>query len=168
MTENDVQPQGGTKFDQGKLPMDLLDPEWLEGVAQILQFGAQKYAAHNWRQGISYSRLYAATQRHLTAFAKGWETDGETGLSHLLHASCCLMFLYSMQQHRRDLNDMYWADTDCPERLEDAFSRLADHYREAFETAKQAEEQNTASGKALTTEDVRKASEYLLGKIFRG
>lgn len=98
------------KFDNGKLPMDLLDPEWMEGVAQVLQFGAQKYAAHNWRKGMEWSRLYAAIQRHLNAFAKGWEYDDETGLSHLLHASCGLMFLYEMQRYRRDLNDMYWAD----------------------------------------------------------
>ncbi len=98
------------KFDNGKLPMDLLDPEWMEGVAQVLQFGAQKYAAHNWRKGMDWSRLYAAIQRHLNAFAKGWEYDDETGLSHLLHASCGLMFLYEMQRYRRDLNDMYWAD----------------------------------------------------------
>ena len=98
------------KFDDGKLPMDLLDPEWMEGVARVLQFGAQKYAAHNWRKGVEWSRLYAAIQRHLNAFAKGWEYDDETGLSHLLHASCGLMFLYEMQRYRRDLNDMYWAD----------------------------------------------------------
>ena len=98
------------KFDNGKLPMDLLDPEWMEGVAQVLQFGAQKYAAHNWRKGMEWGRLYAAIQRHLNAFAKGWEYDDETGLSHLLHASCGLMFLYEMQRYRRDLNDMHWAD----------------------------------------------------------
>ena len=98
------------KFDNWKLPMDLLDPEWMEGVAQVLQFGAQKYAAHNWRKGMEWSRLYAAIQRHLNAFAKGWEYDDETGLSHLLHASCGLMFLYEMQRYRRDLNDMYWVD----------------------------------------------------------
>ena len=98
------------KFDDGKVPMDLLDPDWLEGTARVLQFGAGKYDKHNWRKGVEWSRLYAAAQRHLNAFARGWETDDETGLSHLLHASCCLMFLYEMQQNRRDLNDMYWAD----------------------------------------------------------
>ena len=105
------------KFDNGKLPMDLLDPEWMEGVAQVLQFGAQKYAAHNWRKGMEWSRLYAAIQRHLNAFAKGWEYDDETGLSHLLHASCGLMFLYEMQRYRRDLNDMYWADPETSRTL---------------------------------------------------
>lgn len=154
MTDNDIQTQGGIKFDQDKLPMDLLDPEWLEGVAQILQFGAQKYAAHNWRQGISYSRLYAAAQRHLNAFAKGWETDDETGLSHLLHASCCLMFLYSMQQHRRDLNDMYWADKgENPHPTKEAaFSVSVGEYQNL-----RAKHQRPDPVTALTAEDVLEA-----------
>lgn len=108
------------KFDAGKLPMDLLDPEWLEGVASVLRFGAEKYDAHNWRNGMSFSRLYAATQRHLMQFAKGWETDGESGESHLLHASCCLMMLYHMQQYQRHQNDMYWADAANDDDIEPA------------------------------------------------
>ncbi len=45
-------PPAGTKFDGGKPRMDLLDPLWLAEVARVLGFGAQKYAAHNWRGGI--------------------------------------------------------------------------------------------------------------------
>ena len=50
--------------------------------------------------------------------------DSETGLSHLLHASCCLMFLHSMQKHRRDLNDLFWAnaDTSIPEAAQEGES----------------------------------------------
>ena len=102
--------QTAQKADQNKLPMDLLDPEWLEGVAAVLQFGAEKYDAHNWRNGLEYSRLYAAAQRHLNQFAKGHEYDEESSEHHLLHASCCLMFLYHMTQYRPDLNNMYWAN----------------------------------------------------------
>lgn len=99
------------KFDQNKPRMDLLDPQWLEGVARILTFGAEKYAAHNWRQGIEYSRLLAATQRHLNEFAQGFVKDPESGESHLLHAACNLMMLYNMVVTRPELNDLYWADT---------------------------------------------------------
>lgn len=98
------------KFDQGKLPLDLVDPEFVEGVAAVLQFGAQKYAAHNWRKGMDWSRLMAATQRHLAEFAKGFEYDLESGESHLMHAACCLMFLHHMHRYRPDLNDLWWAD----------------------------------------------------------
>jgi hypothetical protein len=83
----------GTKYDEGKVPLDLLSPPVLIGTAQVLQFGAEKYDAYNWAKGISYSRVFSAMLRHLFAFWGGEAYDPETGLHHLLHANCCLMFL---------------------------------------------------------------------------
>jgi hypothetical protein len=97
----------GMKFDQGKPLMGLLSPRWLVGVAQVLTFGAKKYAAHNWAQGISYSRLYDAIQRHLNAFWDHEENDPESGISHLLHASCGMMFLYMMTIIHPELDDRH-------------------------------------------------------------
>lgn len=98
---------GGTKHDQEKPRMDLLDPEFLEGVASVLTFGAKKYSANNWRSGISYSRLIAAAYRHLGAIQKGEDTDGESSLPHVYHLACCIQFLSWMMQHRPDLDDRY-------------------------------------------------------------
>ena len=98
---------GGTKHDGGKPRMDLLDRVWLEEVAKVLGFGAQKYAAHNWRQGIAQSRLIAAAMRHLMAHNDGEDTDPESGLPHLAHASCCLMFATNMMRTRPDLDDRH-------------------------------------------------------------
>ena len=39
------------KFDTDKPMMDLVRPEFVQGVAYVLTFGAQKYAAHNWTKG---------------------------------------------------------------------------------------------------------------------
>jgi len=97
----------GAKFDTEKPRMDLLDADFLEGVASVLTFGANKYAAHNWRGGIAVSRLIAATYRHLGAINRGEEIDPESGLSHVYHASCCLMFLASMLKNRPDLDDRW-------------------------------------------------------------
>lgn len=99
--------QGGTKHDGGKPPLSLLDRTWLDGTAMVLAFGAKKYAAHNWRAGIAFSRLSDAALRHLTAFIDGEDTDPESGLPHLYHASCCLMFLSNMSETRPDLDDRY-------------------------------------------------------------
>jgi len=76
----------GTKYDEGKLRMDLIPYEAVEGMAQVLGFGAEKYDEHNWRKGIKHSRLYAATLRHLTAYWKGETIDPESGFNHLKHA----------------------------------------------------------------------------------
>lgn len=85
----------GKKFDQGKPRVDLLPPDALLAVAQVLTFGAEKYGARNWEKGIAYGRLFAAAQRHLLAWQGGEENDPETGLPHLSHAACCVMMLLS-------------------------------------------------------------------------
>lgn len=64
-------------------------------VSKVLAFGATKYAPRNWEKGIHYSRVVAAALRHGLAYFSGEETDPETGLTHLAHYGCCLMFLAS-------------------------------------------------------------------------
>ena len=98
---------GGTKYDAGKPRMDLLDPYAIEQLAHVLTFGAQKYAAHNWRAGIHVSRLTAAALRHLMALMRGEDTDPETGLSHAAHAMCCCMFLIWTMENKPELDDRW-------------------------------------------------------------
>ncbi len=83
----------GTKHDTGKPPMDLIPWEAMTGVAQVLDFGRVKYAAHNWRGGFEWGRLAAAALRHIFKWLAGEDKDPESGLSHIDHALCCLMFL---------------------------------------------------------------------------
>lgn len=85
----------GLKFDAGKPGLELLPFESLVEIAKVLDFGAKKYAAHNWRKGMGWGRLIGALLRHTFAFARGENNDPETGLSHLAHAGCCLLFLLS-------------------------------------------------------------------------
>lgn len=97
------------KNDSGKLPLDLLDADALEGIAAVLQFGAKKYAPHNWRKGFTWSRLLAALLRHTFAIMKGELIDKESGLPHIDHVGCCWMFLSNHMKKRRDLNDLWWS-----------------------------------------------------------
>lgn len=101
---------GATKHDQERTQLDLLSVTWLFGVGAVLTFGAKKYAAHNWRKGMAYSRLISASLRHILAFASGEDLDPETGLSHLYHASCCLMFLSELSITHPQCDDRYKAD----------------------------------------------------------
>lgn len=90
----------GRKDDQGKPRYDLLAPEFLEGTASILAFGADKYGERNWEKGMVWSRPFAALMRHMWAWWRGEGIDAETGKSHLLHASCCLMFLIAYENRK--------------------------------------------------------------------
>lgn len=97
----------GVKYDEGKPAMELLSSSFIEGVARVLSFGAKKYSAHNWRKGIHQSRLIGAALRHLFAYLRGEDNDPETGLSHLLHAGCCIMFAFELKDTHPELDDRY-------------------------------------------------------------
>lgn len=98
---------GALKFDQDKLPLHLLSTEAMNQTAAVLAFGAVKYAEHNWRKGFAWSRPLAAAMRHITAFNNGEDKDPESGLSHLAHAACCIMFLLEFEKTHKHLDDRY-------------------------------------------------------------
>lgn len=76
---------------------DLVPWEAIEEIAEVLTYGAAKYEAHNWARGARWGRYYAGLCRHIFAWWSGQDRDPETGLSHLAHAGCCLVFLLSYQ-----------------------------------------------------------------------
>lgn len=82
------------KYDGGKVMWDLLQWRALEEIAKVLTFGAQRYGAYSWKnvEGAR-SRYYAALLRHITAWFRGEEIDPDSGLHHLAHAGCNLLFL---------------------------------------------------------------------------
>jgi len=82
----------GTKHDQGKPDLTLLDRIAMEEVARVLMKGAEKYGRLNWQKGIDKERLLAAALRHIMASNDGELKDPEFGTSHLAHAICGLMF----------------------------------------------------------------------------
>lgn len=95
------------KLDEGKNRLDLLPIYPLEEVGRVLTFGAKKYAPSAWRAGMDWSRLYGAAFRHLFAWWRGEENDKETGLSHLAHALCCIMFLLEYTKTKKGTDDRH-------------------------------------------------------------
>jgi hypothetical protein len=95
----------GVKFDDDKTPYELLPPELLHGVAQVLKFGAIKYSARNWELGMAWSRPFGALMRHMWAWWRGEDVDPETGMSHLWHAGCCIAFLMAYEERSIGADD---------------------------------------------------------------
>lgn len=73
--------------------MHLLPPKAINEVAKVLTFGAQKYDEENWRKLDNLqSRYTSGALRHIFAHIDSETLDTESGLSHLAHAICCLLF----------------------------------------------------------------------------
>lgn len=90
----------GVKFDEGKPRFDLLPPDALNEVARVYTFGAAKYADRNWEKGMDWGRVYAAQQRHMSAFWGGEMHDPETGMLHTAHATFGTLVLTAYQLRR--------------------------------------------------------------------
>jgi hypothetical protein len=104
---SDPEQNKAVKADDGKNPLDLLPTKALESVGLVLEHGAKKYAAHNWRKGMKWSRLISALLRHVFAFMRGENTDPESGLPHMAHAGCCVLFLLDYQLTSVGEDDRY-------------------------------------------------------------
>lgn len=90
----------GVKHDQDKVRLDLLPPELMLAVGDILTSGAKKYGAYNWSKGMDWSRCYGAMLRHLLAWWGGESMDKESGRSHLWHVATNAAFLISYEQRK--------------------------------------------------------------------
>lgn len=92
----------GIKLDSGKVRIDLLTvsmPNAVLAVSKVLTFGAKKYSDDNWKNVPDANRRYAAAlDRHMNAFHRGEKHDPETGLSHLAHAACCVLFMLELEE----------------------------------------------------------------------
>lgn len=95
------------KHDDGKPILALLPGEALTEIAKVLTYGASKYEAHNWRGGFVWSRVTSALLRHVFAWLRGEDKDPETGLSHLAHAGCNILFLLTFEVTKTGTDDRY-------------------------------------------------------------
>ena len=97
---------GGTKFDDGKTQMGLLLGDChasIKAIADVLSFGARKYAPRGWR-AVAASRYLDAMYRHLNAWHAGEANDPESGLPHLAHVATNVVFLMELEG-KSDVND---------------------------------------------------------------
>lgn len=91
------------KLDKGKLRWDLVPWKHFEDVVGVISYGAEKYSVNNW-QGLEDfdNRFFAASLRHLMAWRQGALIDEESGLPHLAHAICGLLFLMHGKEEVRN------------------------------------------------------------------
>jgi hypothetical protein len=92
----------GAKDDAAKLPVELVPPEAIEAIAEILDFGRQKYTEDGWKEvPNAYRRYTAAALRHIYAILRGELIDEDSGKPHVYHLACNAAFLCYL--HKRGI-----------------------------------------------------------------
>lgn len=97
----------GKKHDNNKPSIGLIDPDFLTGLAKVLDFGKEKYGLDNWRNGIHVSRLISACYRYLGEINKRNDVDSESNLPAVYHLASEVMFLAWMLENKKEYDDRY-------------------------------------------------------------
>ena len=98
---------GPLKYDDNKIRLELIPPEFLWATGRGLTYGARKYSPGNWAtgEGFEWSRLYGGLLRHLTQWNGGEDIDSESNNHHLDHACCMLAFLVAHVARQKGVDD---------------------------------------------------------------
>ena len=101
----------GTKFDNEKVDLHVLDPLFVEGTARVSQFGESKYGKSNWKKGLTQTRIINAMRRHLAQIEKGEDIDDESGFHHAYHIAWgCQVLAYQHRNGQFHLDDRRWSE----------------------------------------------------------
>lgn len=105
-------PTGFKKHDTGKLEYDMFPNSVLEDIIKVMMYGAytKGYERDNWKKCKDIRRYYNAARRHQEAHMLGQYNDPESGLPHLSHALCNLVFMNFLEEEKRK-NDTDTSDT---------------------------------------------------------
>jgi hypothetical protein len=90
----------GMKFDNGKPDYSLLPFAAVDEVVKVLTYGAAKYDRFNWEK-VQAERYQAASMRHFSAHMQGEKLDPESGINHLAHAVCSLLYLLDFELKKK-------------------------------------------------------------------
>lgn len=128
----------GKKYDEGKLRYDLVPWAALDEVVRVLGHGAQKYGDDNWRRVKRLEDRYpAAALRHMSRYLQGETNDPETGLNHLAHAVCSLMFVLALD---KEAEEELSNDPQLRQMMEDARKMMRDFDEDGLSSRKDAYE----------------------------
>ena len=84
---------GFIKHDKGKPMISLIEPKFIEGLAEVMTQGATKYGRDNWQECKEPHRYLDALLRHTLKYWDGEKVDTESGKSHLYHIAFNAMAL---------------------------------------------------------------------------
>ena len=99
------------RYNDGKPRYSLIDIQSFEPMVRVLEYGIEKYSTaecsgrDNWKKGLPVTEILDSALRHIDAILRGEDIDAESGLPHIGHLQCNIMFLAHTLKHHPHLDD---------------------------------------------------------------
>lgn len=74
----------GLRYNAGKVRVDLLPPDAMMALAQLMTINEHKYPDRNWEKGMPLSDILASAERHLLALKAGEDIDPTDNQHHAI------------------------------------------------------------------------------------
>ena len=103
------------KRDEGKIKPTLVPTQVIRDIAEVREYGNNKYGdSNNWRL-VEEQRYVDALFRHFLAFIDDpTSVDQESGIPHYKHMACNIAFICQMEAEKpANINEgMPWMEND--------------------------------------------------------
>lgn len=93
--------------EQGKIPFDLVPPEFTAMLALVMEYGAKKYTQHNFEKGLPPDDLIRGSLSHILKLQSGEIYDADSGLYHASHAAWNMLAFGMMMMRAPQLEKIY-------------------------------------------------------------
>lgn len=104
--DNNCFSEKANRHNTGKIQWSLVDFKSLENMVKVLEFGAKKYSADNWKKGLYTKEIIESLLRHVFCLMSGEYDDKESGLSHTGHILANAMFLDYMIREKKEFDNI--------------------------------------------------------------
>jgi hypothetical protein len=91
------------RYNEGKPRWSLVHFKSLEPLVKVLEYGAKKYEAENWKKPPEEGckQHLESLSRHLFSLMDGEVNDDESGLPHIGHIMAnCMMYSYHTDENK--------------------------------------------------------------------
>lgn len=102
------------KFNEGKPKVRLVYPSAIFEMAKVREYGYKKHGTLTGWMTTDSNDHYDACLRHVFAALHGEQLDKDSGLKHLSHALCNLMFL--VEEENRKEQGIWEESVKCAEK----------------------------------------------------
>ena len=106
-----TQDGGGLRFNQGKLPLEMVPVSTSKAIAEVLRQATERkvnpYPPRNWERGMRWTIVMGCLERHYNDFKNPRESDfdSDSKLHHLKHVLTNVAFLIEYLETCPELDD---------------------------------------------------------------